>query len=265
MTYNIYIGYDPREDLAYKVLVKSIMDTASMGGDINIIPIMRENLRHAGIYKRGHMDVDGQCYDALDERPFSTQFSFTRFLVPVLQQYQGWALFMDCDMYLRTDIRNLFDLYCDDDRALLCVQHDYEPRFSRKMDNQIQECYSRKNWSSFVLWNCGHVANRALTMKAVNEHTGAWLHNFNWIEDDDLIGHLPEEWNWLDHWSPETIDAKNVHFTTGGPFFRDWKPSKNCEVRYAAEWNHLAKDIESKNLAKLIPEYTPYCSSFGDT
>ena len=114
------------------------------------------------------------------------------------------------------------------------------------MDNQIQEAYSRKNWSSFMLWNCGHKANLNLTVDDVNTKSGYWLHNFKWLDGWEHgrmtqfpIGKIEEEWNWLDHHSSENIEPKNVHFTTGGPWFKDWKPSKRSDAKYALEWETL--------------------------
>ena len=236
----IYVGYDPREHLNYEVLLKSI-DKLSRSSDINVIPLKMDALKHAGLFTRKQIIDKGQRWDLEDGKPCSTEFSFTRFLVPALQQYEGWALFMDCDMYFRSDPNEVFDK-ADPTKAVQLVRHYYIPEETIKMDNQIQEQYSRKNWSSFVLWNCGHPANLKLTPEVVNSQTGHWLHNFSWLGDED-IGGLREEWNWLDHWSPCHIKAKNVHFTTGGPFFTDWAASNATEQMYANEWNQLRLEL----------------------
>lgn len=50
------------------------------------------------------------------------------------------------------------------------------------------------------------------------------------------IGNIPLEWNWLDGDSDEDISPKNVHFTTGGPVYPDWKPKRDIDAKYAKEW-----------------------------
>ena len=154
--------------------------------------------------------------------------------------YRGWALYMDCDMYVRTDINDLFEEYNSDYYPLYCVKHDYNPTEESKMDDQSQARYPRKNWSSLMLFNCGHELNKRLTPEVVNSKDGTWLHRFQWLTDKEAdIGTIKEEWNWLDGHSSETIKPKNVHFTTGGPWFKQWKmvPNREADGYYAQEWN----------------------------
>lgn len=246
----IYIGYDKREHAAYEVAAESIRRTASK--PINIIPLKQEALRRAGLYSRSHYNVGEQKYDVFDRKPFSTDFSFTRFLVPALNQYEGLAIFMDCDMLIRYDVWELFDSYCKDDKAVWCVQHNYNPKEGRKMDDMVQQRYACKNWSSFVVWDCGHDINKDLTVDDVSTKDGRWLHGFDWIEDLAYIGNLPEEWNWLDGWSPEWMEPKNVHFTTGGPWFPQWEGSRDKDRFYALEWDALAQQLKTNEALKGI-------------
>ena len=232
----VYIGYDPKEDVAYEVLKFTIERIAV--DNVRIVPIKRNLVERMGIYNRKYTVKDGQYIDNIDGKPFSSEFSFTRFLVPALNMYQGWALYMDCDMYLRTDINELFEEYNMDYYPLYCVKHNYEPEDSTKMDGRKQENYRRKNWSSLMLFNCGHPLNKDLTPLEVSTKTGGWLHGFEWLPDKEAdIGTIHEEWNWLDNHSPEELEAKNVHFTTGGPWFKEWKCARSIDGRYAAEWN----------------------------
>ena len=232
----VYIGYDPREDVAYEVLKFTIERIAV--DNVRVVPIRKDLVERMGIYNRKYDVVDGQSVDRIDGKPFSSDFSFTRFLVPALNMYEGWALYMDCDMYLRTDINELFEEYNMDYYPLYCVKHDYAPENKIKMDGRKQEHYRRKNWSSLILWNCGHQLNKKLTPLEVNTQTGGWLHGFEWLPDKEAdIGTIHQEWNWLDGHSPEEIEAKNVHFTTGGPWFKEWKCGRAIDGRYAAEWN----------------------------
>ena len=175
--YTIYIGYDPKEDMAYQVLKFSLERIASK--PVRVVPIKRDVVKRMGLYRREHTVMDGQNYDVIDGRPFSTEFSFTRFLVPFLNMFEGKALYMDCDMYMRTDVIELFEA-CDlDYYPLWCVHHEYEPISGSKMNNKIQEPYRRKNWSSLMMFNCSHEANKTLTIDDVNTRSGRWLHGLN--------------------------------------------------------------------------------------
>ena len=142
----IYIGYDEREHLAFETLVKSIELTSSVK-DLNIIKLDQHALRAAGLYRRAWTispDNKKQKVDLSDGKPFSTDFSFTRFLIPHLNQYDGQAIFMDCDMMVRSDIMEVFNRYSDDVHAVSCVWHKYQPNNETKMDNQSQGSYSMK-------------------------------------------------------------------------------------------------------------------------
>lgn len=171
----------------------------------------------------------------LDGKTFSTEFSHTRFLVPHLMGYKGWALFMDSDMLFLSDVKKLFAL-CDDRYAMMCVKHTYPMRAdSVKMDGRAQRSYNRKNWSSFVLWNCAHPANREITPEKVNFLSGKDLHAFCWLEDAQ-IGAIPYSYNYISGISPKLPPERGgrpdvLHFTDGGPWFDNCK-----DVPYAEFW-----------------------------
>lgn len=240
----IYIGYDPREKDYLDVLVYSIQKHASKA--INIVPLVQESLRRSGLYFRTHDVENGQKVDMFDKRPFSTEFSFTRFLVPFLNQHSGLALYMDCDMFVRSDITEVFERYGSDKHAISCVQSSYYPNDTTKMDNQVQHVYPRKNWSSFVLWNCSHPAIKELTVHDVNTKSGSWLHAFSWCESE-YVGSISEHWNWIDGYTSDKVIPRNVHFTTGGPMFRNWKGKREIDNHYAKEWNELYKEMIENN------------------
>jgi hypothetical protein len=250
----IYVGYDPREDLAYEVLKYTALKHAS--GPLNVYPIKQDLMRRIGLYRRAWMlgssslprpesDDDIWHRDIFDGRPFSTDFSFSRFLVPFLHRLEGWALFMDCDMYFRSDPLELFETYNDPAYALYCVKHNYDPTETIKMYGNPQTRYPKKNWSSVTMWNCSHHAHNNFTVDDVSTKTGTWLHNYMWVEEND-IGAIGEEWNWLDGHSSAEIDAKNVHFTRGGPWFRGvvWEPLTEQDEIYAKEWEALRDEME---------------------
>jgi hypothetical protein len=215
--FRVFVGWDSREDIAYQVCRHSMLRRASVPLDIQ--PLMREPLRERGLYWR-------------DDDPLaSTEFTYTRFLVPTLCDFQGWALFCDCDFLWLGDVAELI-AQLDDRYAVMCVHHDHRPHEATKMDGCRQTVYPRKNWSSMVLYNCGHLANGGLTAATINNESGAFLHRFAWL-DDDLIGAVDETWNWLEGWCvrPRSGTPNVVHYTRGGPWFDNWQ-----DVDYAAEW-----------------------------
>ena len=210
---NIYIGYDPRESVALYTLAHSIVRRSSV--PVAVAPLVRGQLK--GRYRRSRGPTE------------STEFSMTRFLVPALSGYRGWSVFMDCDMLCRTDIAALgAEIERQADKAVLVCKHDYTPRTERKFLDQVQTKYTRKNWSSLMVFN--NERCRSLSADYVNSASGLELHRFAWI-DDGAIGELALEWNWLVGEYPYNAAAKIVHFTIGGPYFPAYR---DCD--YAAEW-----------------------------
>ena len=226
MDLKVYIGWDSREDIAYQVARKTLLEAASV--PVEVEPIRLGDLVDRGLYTR---DIDPLA---------STEFTYSRFLVPHLNGYEGWALFCDCDFMFFSDIAGLLD-YRDPSKAVLCVQHDYTPKEATKMDGQAQTSYPRKNWSSFMLFNCAHPSTRTLTPEVVNGQSGAYLHRMQWAADSE-IGALPTEWNWLDGWNepPAQGTPHAVHYTSGGPWFEDYQ-----DVAYADIWRAKAAEVRA--------------------
>ena len=212
-----FIGYDSKEDIAYRVCKQSLLKNSS-------IPITVFSLK---LYELVSKKIYYRSIDPLA----STEFTYSRFLVPSLMNFKGWAVFCDCDFVWRISPTEL-EQYCDDSKAVVCVQHDYKPKEGLKMDGQIQLQYPRKNWSSMVLWNCGHPKNKILTPELLNKETGKFLHRFSWLDDSD-IGNLLPIYNWLVGWYKEPKDGtpKILHYTEGGPWFENYR---DCE--YADVW-----------------------------
>lgn len=228
----VYIGFDSREEIAYQVCKHSIERRASK--PVTIRPIKLDELRSKGLYYR-------------TEDPLaSTEFTYSRFLVPYLNDYKGPALFIDCDFLFMADIWELFEQY-DPKYALSCVHHDYRPTEKTKMDGRPQSVYPRKNWSSMILWNCGHPKHNALTVETVNGQTGAFLHRFQWLDDSE-IGEVSYLWNFLEGWYKPTEDIKACHYTRGGPFFPEWQ-----DVDYADEWREEYRLMTGK---QFVPPHT---------
>lgn len=208
----VFIGYDSRETVAWHVLTHSIMARSSV--PVSFTPIALNNL--GGLMWRER--------NALQ----STEFSFSRFLTPYLSGYEGWSLFMDCDMLMREDIAKLW-AQRDERFSVMCVKHDHRPAETVKFLDQPQTAYQKKNWSSVLLFN--NAKCKMLTPDYVNTASGLELHQFKWLGDDELIGEIDASWNHLVGSSAPRADAANVHFTIGGPYFDEYR---DCE--HAGDW-----------------------------
>jgi lipopolysaccharide biosynthesis glycosyltransferase len=202
----IFIGFDPREAVAYHTCVQSIIDTANEPLKLSFTP------------------VTGPMRDG------SNAFIYARFLVPYLCGYSGFAVFLDGDMIVRSQIEDLL-AYREHTIAASVVKHDYKTKHPVKYLGNKNEDYPRKNWSSVVLWNCGHVDNRVLTPSFIAGKAGSYLHRFSWLEDAQ-IGELPMEWNRLVLEQEVKQDDKLLHYTIGTPCFAEYA---DCDM--AEEWH----------------------------
>jgi len=209
----VFVGYDPREAVAYHTCTNSIIRHASC--PVAIVPVA---LNMFADYAETHTDG-------------SNQFIYTRFLVPYLMDWAGWAIFIDGDMVVRDDIAKLWNLR-QLDKDVMVVKHNYQTRMPVKYLGSPNQDYPRKNWSSVILWNCNSFPNRRLTPKFVQQATGAELHRFSWL-DDSRIGELPPVWNWLpDEYGPNQA-AKLLHYTLGTPCFDEFRDTPQAEEWHA--------------------------------
>jgi lipopolysaccharide biosynthesis glycosyltransferase len=222
----LFVGYDPREAVAFSVLAHSIQARATQ--PVSIAPLMLSQLK--GVLTRERHPLQ------------STDFSFSRFLTPYLSDYAGWSLFMDCDMLVLEDIASLWALR-DERYAVMVVKHDHVPQETTKFLGEPQTRYEKKNWSSVMLFN--NAKCRALTPAYVNTASGLALHQFKWLNDDALIGALPDRWNHLVGYNAPRADAALVHYTLGGPYFADYT---DCE--YAQAWRHEYAAMLSTSASK---------------
>jgi lipopolysaccharide biosynthesis glycosyltransferase len=207
-----FVGWDRREMAAYSTFCNSVIKRASQ--PVSFTPLAIHTMAE---YHESHTDG-------------SNDFIYSRFLVPYLCQYEGWAIFFDGDMVCLDDISALWGMR-DDRFAVMVAKHDYKTKMPVKYLGAKNEDYPRKNWSSVILWNCGHPANRVLTPRYVENATGADLHQFKYLDNTDLIGEIPIEWNWLAVEYPEIDDVSLVHYTLGIPAFQQFK-----ETDYAPLW-----------------------------
>lgn len=239
-TIPLFIGYDASTVEAYLACVGSIEEQTKKSTPV-IHPLKHRDLRREGFfYRQWDIDEDGQYWDKEDGRPFSTEFSFSRFCtVPWARKlgYGGWVMFCDSDFVFLSDLTRLFD-YAKKypDKALLTVQFDWQPTEELKMDGRIQSSYNRKLWSSLMMFNMDHPANAALTTQLVNTASGSDLHRFCWLSDDD-IGELPGEWNWIEGISREIKRPSAVHYSKGLPIHPGYE---TCA--YADLWTHALRN-----------------------
>ncbi|CCQ73064.1 glycosyltransferase [Magnetospira sp. QH-2] len=219
----IFIGYDPNETVAYHVLSHSIISRASE--PLSITPLSLAHLK--GVMTREQNSLQ------------STEFSFSRFLVPYLCGFEGFAIFMDCDMLLFDDIAKLWSLR-DPQYAVQVVKHDHVPVEETKFLGRTQSKYGKKNWSSVMLFN--NEKCRALTPEYVDNASGLELHQFKWLGNDDAIGGLDDRWNYLVDVQPprDRAGLSNIHFTIGGPYFKDY-----AHCGYAEDWWQAYRDMSS--------------------
>lgn len=214
--FRIFIGYDAVESVAWHTLAHSIYSQSSI--PVAIVPLNLSSL--------------SEVYDRPRDAKQSNSFSYTRFLVPFLSEYSGISLYLDCDMLLRGDVKDIMSvLSSEPDKAVYVVKHDYIPRDSIKYLGNKQEAYPRKNWSSVMLFNCDHPSHRILNPQYVSTASPATLHRFGWLEDTD-VGSLDRKWNWLvGEYDNPPPDVRNVHWTIGGPYFDEYRNSD-----FSADW-----------------------------
>lgn len=229
----LYVGYDPREAAVYHVFCQSVIEHAS--GPVRFVPL------HQAMFN----DFDGQ-------RDGTNAFIYSRYLIPHLENFEGAALFCDGDMIVTDDIYNLYNER-DVEYAVQVVKHNYTTEHPIKYrGTPLQNSnidYPRKNWSSVMIWNCEHPANEVLTKRFVSEASGAILHRFDWLNDDE-IGALPANWNHLVGEYPENPDASLYHHTLGSPGFEHYR---ECES--SKEWNRNllnAMHMDGERQSELI-------------
>ena len=219
----IYIGFDQRESIAYHAFVQSLIDHASI--PLDITPLAVKTLKG---YEEKHEDK-------------SNDFVYSRFLTPFLNDFKGWAIFVDGDMICQEDIKELLDLR-DASKALQVVKHDYKTKSNQKYLGNINQDYPRKNWSSVILWNCAHPKHKLLTPDFIANESGKYLHRFSWLEDSE-IGGLPKEWNWLATEYPNNDQANIIHYTLGTPCFKDYRNTEMADI-WLKKYDRLNNGME---------------------
>ena len=216
---DIVVGFDQREAVAYHTFCQSVISRTSQ--PVRFTPLVAHGLE-------GRKDG-------------SNDFIYSRFLVPNLMGYRGWAIFADGDMVCREDIAKLWAMR-DSKYAVMVAKHQYKTMFSSKYLGNKNEDYPRKNWSSLMLWNCEHPANRSLTTQVLAGASGEFLHRFQWLHDGE-IGDLPITWNWLVLEYPMNEYAHLYHYTIGTPCFKDYKDCVHSDMWWM-EYKKLSEGLD---------------------
>jgi lipopolysaccharide biosynthesis glycosyltransferase len=229
----VFVGYDSREDIAWQVCRHSLLRHARE--PLRVVPIRQSAVRELCLYTR---PADTSA---------STEFSLTRFLTPYLAAQGGWVIFCDCDFLFTIDVHKVLE-GLDPAKAVYVVQHDYTPTFNVKMDGQRQTTYPRKNWSSFMVFNCDHPDVAALTPAVVNMASPSYLHRFEWITADTSIGALDLDWNFLEgEYQRPLTTPRVIHYTNGGPWFEQW-----TNVDFADLWL-TERDLYEETIGQSCP------------
>ena len=213
----IFIGYDPREAVAYHVCVQSILDNCSRPDRLSFHTV-------TGLQRDG-----------------SNSFIYDRFTVPYRQRFMGHAIFIDGDMIVRGDVSELWELrgmY----KGVHVVKHDYKTKHPTKYLGYRNDDYPRKNWSSVMLWDCAYSPNKVLTPEFIASKDGAYLHRLSWLRDDQ-IGELPESWNRLVLEQDVKPDDKLLHYTVGIPAFQEYTDCDRAEEWWAT-YQRMIKPLE---------------------
>lgn len=230
---DIFIGYDEKESVVFHTCVQSIIEKCNV--PVSIHPL---NLKMFENYKETHTDG-------------SNNFIYSRFLVPYLKNFKGKALFLDGDMIVNDDLNNLFNQF-DEKYAVQVVKHDYKTKFPIKYLGHKNDDYPKKNWSSVILFNCSHPKNKVLTPKLIETSQGSYLHRFSWLEDNE-VGEISKEWNYLVLEFPETRKAKIFHYTVGAPCFKDFDYGAEAKIWHDVHFNSQVgfDDLDIKKINKL--------------
>ena len=230
---DIFIGYDEKESVVFHTCVQSIIEKCNV--PVSIHPL---NLKMFENYKETHTDG-------------SNNFIYSRFLVPYLKNFKGKALFLDGDMIVNDDLNNLFNQF-DEKYAVQVVKHDYKTKFPIKYLGHKNDDYPKKNWSSVILFNCSHPKNKVLTPKLIETSQGSYLHRFSWLEDNE-VGEISKEWNYLVLEFPETRKAKIFHYTVGAPCFKDFDYGAEAKIWHNVHFNSQVgfDDLDIKKINKL--------------
>ncbi|MBC8305188.1 MAG: glycosyltransferase [Pelagibacterales bacterium] len=214
----IYIGHDSRFPQATKVCRQSIKN---YNKDLDITFLEKDHLKKFNFY--GREDISGE----------STEFSFTRFYVPMVCNYNGIAMFCDNDFLWKCDPTEMLKYLGD--KTIAVVKHEDMDIKQTKMDGMVNKSYPRKNWSSLIIYNCSKLRN--LSKEYLDNASASDLHELKWVNDNE-IAEIPRSYNHLVGYYKKHNRIKALHYTLGGPWFDEYKNGELSE-----EWWKVYKSL----------------------
>ncbi len=221
---NIYIGYDSRhQNLAElnKKCLEHACRYGAGGGDVH-------DLMNKWKPEIKFLDISKIPEYTRDYANQSTEFTYSRFLIPYLENYEGFSIFLDDDILFTKSIWPMF-YFLDLDDAVACIKYDFDKYAETKFDGEKNVSYPKKLWSSLMIFNNGHEDCKKLTPEIVNTESGKYLHQFEWT---DKISEIPDHYVFTEghdtretNWRPSAI-----HYTRGGPWIEGMDTTQIAEL-----------------------------------
>ncbi|AXQ68675.1 hypothetical protein HOU00_gp450 [Caulobacter phage CcrPW] len=259
MTLHVFVGYDIREHAAWMVCRDSLLNPIAYEGDapldVQVHPVSHRELRRAGVFDRPwRIDEKGQTWDERDGRPFSTEFSHSRFLVPSLAQAMGLTgqvVFVDCDFMFMHSVVDMVDAL-DPTKLVSVVKHDFERiAAGTKMDGMSQSRYYRKLWSSLMVFNLDHEDAHLFHPHYANTWDGSSLHGFQPLTDAE-IGDIPSEWNHIPGHSSANEVPSAIHWSFGGPWMPAYEKAAWAPL-WRARYVQVMQDALTDDISTTFP------------
>lgn len=200
----IYVGADRSQALAVKVLEHSIKRHSSL--QVEVIPMVDLNLPIPKDLRNSQR----------------TGFSFSRFCIPSLADYRGKAIYMDADMQVFKDIRNLWEIRLGN--ARVAIQSDItNDSFIEVTPGRIKK---RIKQSAVMILDCSKLDwNISQIIEGLNNNDYDYeklMYEFCILKEDEIAYVIPKEWNSLEHYDENTC---LLHYTDMGT--QPWVSTKN--------------------------------------
>lgn len=206
----VYVGVDRSQLLAVPVLEYSIKRHTT--AQVEVIPML-----------------DLPVPVPVDPRNGKrTGFSFSRFCIPKLAGYKGRAIYVDADMLVFRDIRELWDIPFDG--AKIVIQQ--EVKFLEETLNKEGAPKKRKKQCAVMLLDCGRldwdVENIIAGMDEGQYDYEELMYDMCILDESEVKYGVPFEWNSLEHWDETTC---LVHYTD--VYTQPWT---SCNNKFGYVW-----------------------------
>lgn len=229
---DIFVGADRSQLLAVSVLEHSIRRHTS--AEVRVSPLIDLGLPEPKDLRQGSR----------------TNFSFARFCIPELKRHEGRALYLDADMQVFRDIRELWDLPFEG--ATVNIQegvpeHAVSTKKTGAPAKRIKQCSVMLIDCARARWNVREIV-AGLDGRYTYEQL---MYDLCILPEQEVRYGVPFEWNSLEHYDAQT---RLIHYTdmhtqpwvdAGNPNGRLWMK----EVRLMLEtgalgWRDIRHEIE---------------------